>query len=349
MKRIAIFLPNWVGDVVMATPALRALREHFRDKAVLVGVMRPYVTEVLAGTSWLDQVLVYDRRSAASVRRLIGQLREEQLDAILLLTNSFSTGLIAWLSGTPNRIGYAMDGRRCLLTDRIIAPRDERGIIPHSAVDHYLNVIRVIAPVGEDKSPALATTAVEEELAGRVWRDLGWQSEDRVVVLNTGGAYGAAKTWPDEHFGQLARQLVDRWGVRVLVICGPAEREAARRICRIGDHRHIRSLADHAVGVGLSKACVRRAELMITTDSGPRHFASAFGVPVVTIFGPTDPRWSHNYHPLSIDVQHSVPCAPCAQRVCPLQHHRCMRDLSVEKVVDAVAQLLARCEREKAA
>ena len=228
-------------------------------------------------------------------------------------------------------------------------PRDRSGLTPRSAVDHYLEVARFLAPGECDKLPELATTARDEQLAECVWSDLGWRRDDPVMVLNTGGAFGAAKAWPEEHFGRLARKLVEHWAARVLVLCGPAEREAARRICRVGDHPFIQSLAEYPPGVGLTKACVRRARAMVTTDSGPRHFASAFRVPVVTIFGPTDPRWSHNYHPHAIDLQLDVPCGPCGRRVCPLKHHRCMRELTVETVAAAVGRLLARVAGENAA
>jgi heptosyltransferase II len=150
--RMGIFLPNWVGDVVMATPALRALRGHFGDRARLVGIMRPYVTEVLAGSSWLDHTLVYDRKSVSGVRRLIARLRRQRLDCVLLLTNSLSTSLFAWLAGTPRRIGYARDGRSWLLTDPLTTPRDRSGLIPRSAVDHYLEVTRVLAFPGNSTS-----------------------------------------------------------------------------------------------------------------------------------------------------------------------------------------------------
>lgn len=347
--RIGIFLPNWVGDVVMATPALRALRAHFGDRARLVGILRPYVSQVLASSPWLDETLVYDRKSVSGLRQLIVRLRRERLDCVLLLTNSLSTGLFAWLAGTPRRIGYARDGRSWLLTDPLTTPRDHRGWIPRSAVDHYLDLTRVLAPGEFSKLPELATTTRDEHLADRVWSDLGWRRDDPVMVLNTGGAYGAAKAWPEEHFGRLARRMVEQWRVRVLVLCGPAEREAAQRIRRVGDHPWIRSLAEYPPGVGLTKACVRRAHAMVTTDSGPRHFAAAFRVPVVTIFGPTDPRWSHNYHPCSIDLQLDVPCGPCGRRVCPWKHHRCMRELTVEMVAAPLGRLLARVERENAA
>ena len=190
----------------------------------------------------------------------------------------------------------------------------------------------------------LATTVEDEAEADALWALFGWHAGDPVVVLNTGAAYGAAKTWPDEHFTALARWLATAQQLRVLLICGPAERRAVAEICRQADHPSVKSLADQELRIGLSKACVRRGSLMVTTDSGPRHFAAAFDVPCITLFGPTDPAWSDNTNRRAIDLSLDLPCAPCAGRTCPLGHHRCMRDLTVEKVAAAVTRLMERLE-----
>ncbi len=347
--RIGIFLPNWIGDVVMATPALRAVRKHFGQQAEVVGIMRPYVGQVLAGTNWLDDCLVYDRQSVRGVLSLVSRLRQRRFDSVLLLTNSFSTGTFAWLSGAPHRAGFALHGRRCLLTDALYLEREGRVRVPSSAVDHYLDVVGALGCAAQGKTPELATTEEEECAVDRLWDQFGWAGDESVAVLNTGGAYGAAKTWPAEHFSNLARRLALQHNLRVLFLCGPAERDSVARICQHAHHPHIKSLARQELSIGLSKACVRRGQLMVTTDSGPRHFAAAFRVPTVTIFGPTDPRWSVNYLNESIDVQLDVDCGPCAKRVCPFEHHRCMRDLTVDHVAVAAASLLDAVRRERAA
>jgi len=347
--RIGIFLPNWIGDVVMATPALRAVRAHFGGQAHVVGILRPYVQPVLAGTRWLDEYLVYDRHSLSGVRSLVSQLRKQRFDSLLLLTNSLSTGAFAWLSGASQRIGFAMHGRRMLLTHPLRPPRRDGKVQPHSAVDHYLDVVGALGCRTRSKVPELATTEQEEAEADGLWRQFGWEASEPVAILNTGGAYGAAKSWPAEHFSNLARRLAQQHDLRVLFLCGPAERDVVAWICQHAGHPGIKSLARQEPNIGLSKACVRRGRVMVTTDSGPRHFAAAFGVPSVTLFGPTDPRWSHNYLADSIDLQLDIACSPCARRVCPLEHHRCMRELTVDHVAAATASLLDAVDRQRAA
>lgn len=356
--KIGIFLPNWVGDVVMATPMLRALRQHF-SHARLVGVMRPYVAEVLAGTAWLDEAILCDRRDPA--RRgwpLVRRLQRERFDVALLLPNSWRTALLARAAGARERIGYARGGRGCLLTRKLHPLKNGRRFAPVSAVDYFLELASALGCQSSSKQVELVTLPEDERAADAVWEKLGLPRRAGgnginsvlrgPVVLNTGGAFGSAKLWPTPYFAALAQKLARVDGRHVLVLCGPHERELAREIVRAAAHPRVVSLAEEPLSIGLSKACVRRAGLMVTTDSGPRHFAAAFGVPVVTLFGPTHVGLSENYHPRAIHLQRDLECVPCQQRTCPLGHHRCMRDLSIDEVYRAVRQL-ERAEREQAA
>lgn len=340
---IAIMLPNWVGDVVMATSALQLLRHDF-PRARLIGIMRPPILDLLRGTDWLDEAIGFSRKGdeqTGDAGRLLRHLRRQPIDKFLLLTNSFSTAWIAWRAGARQRIGFARHGRGWLLTHRLKAPRRRGRFLPRSAVDHYLEVAQA-AGCGDARPPVrLVTVAEEEAAADRVWETFGWNREDRVVTLNTGAAYGPAKSWPNEHFAALARRMANELDTRVLVICGPRERPAAAEIERQAAHCHVRSLAEMPVGIGLSKACVRRSRLMVSTDSGPRHFAAAFQVPLITLFGPTDPRWSDNYHRHAVNLERNLPCRPCAKRTCPLGHHGCMRELTPEDVFQSVRRQLA--------
>jgi heptosyltransferase-2 len=120
----------------------------------------------------------------------------------------------------------------------------------------------------------------------------------------------------------------------------------AREIVSFAAHPRVVSLAEQRLSLGLSKACVRRAALLITTDSGPRHFAAAFGTPVITLFGPTHVAWTRTYHPAALHVFQPVPCGPCQRPVCPEGHHRCMRELTPDQIMAAVHQLLGGTSEE---
>lgn len=343
--RLGVFLPNWVGDVVMSTPALRAMRKFVGDDGQLIGIMRPYVAEVLAGTSWLDQRIIYDKpakRLAIAGRDVYESLRAAKLDRVVLLTNSLRTAWMAWRSGARERFGYRGQVRSWLLTNRLDQPLAHDGG-PLATIDGYRQLSE--AAGCEPTSPLLelATTNADEAAADTVWQRLKLPPGNRVVVLNSGGAYGAAKHWPVEHFAELARRIVDGGEYSVLVNCGPSEREIAREIvARSNDHRVVALSDEEQLPVGLTKACLRRSRLLVTTDSGPRFFGIAFGRPVVTLFGPTDPIRTATHYDAETCVSLSLDCQPCMARTCPLVHHRCMRDLPVEMVYRVVAEKLTR-------
>lgn len=340
---IAVFMPNWIGDAVMATPALRALRGHFPD-ARLIGVLKPYVAGVLEGSPWLDEhVYLGSPGILASLRPgAATQLRRQGIDLAVLFPNSFRSALIAWLGKCRRRVGYARYCRGPLLTDRLQPIRDENGsLMPSPLIDAYNHLVEYLGCPRPGYRMELFTTPRDEEEAGKIWQECRFADCPEVICLNPGAAFGVAKCWPIEYFVILARELADRRGSGVLVLCGPKERDLARQIAGMARRPTVFSLADVPQSLGLTKACIRRADLLVTTDSGPRHFAVAFDRPVVTLFGPTHIEWTETYHAKAIHLQKKVPCGPCQMRVCPIDH-RCMKNLKPDEVLGAALELLRR-------
>ena len=340
---IAVFLPNWIGDAVMATPALRALRTHFhRDR--LVGIARPYVAGVLEGGDWFDEIVIASRgvRGAFATVR---QLRRLNAELAVLLPNSARSALAALLGGCRRRVGFARDSvRQLLLTETLETERDARGRKrPWPAIDAFNRIAKAVGCPPPGRRMELFTTPADEAAADLVWRRAKIDSGREVICFNPGAAFGPAKQWPAEHFAELARSLVTTRGCRLLVLCGPAERNLARQIAETAGHPAVVALSAAGMpspSIGLTKACVRRCDLLVTTDSGPRHFAAAFGRPVVTLFGPTHIAWTETYFPLAVHLQKRVECGPCQRRVCPLDH-RCMTELLPAEVAAAARRLLA--------
>jgi len=343
--KIVVFLPNWLGDLVMATPTLRALRRRFGPAARIVGVMRPYLADMLAGTDWLDEQWYFHPRSDKPElwpRTLVARLRRERFDLALLLPNSLGSALWAWWGGVRRRVGYARDGRSLLLTDRVPVPRANGRIIEQPMVDYYLKLAERVGCGPESPRLELHTLPADEQSAEETYRRLGLRSDGRIVALNSGSSNGEARSWPVEQFGRLARQIVDRLDHQVLVMCGPKERATATAIVAQAGGRGVYSMADQSLDLGTAKACIARTRLMVSTDSGPRHVAAALGRPVVTLRGPTLPVWSENPTVEAVDLRLELDCIGCRAPVCPLEHHRCMRELPVERVFEAVAGLLRR-------
>lgn len=348
--KIAVFVPNWIGDVVMATPALRAIREKFSG-AEIVAVLRPYVADALAGLNLVDRLIVHEPKSkvAGAQRgfRFIRTLRNERFDLAVLLPNSFHAAALAFLSGARRRVGFDRDGRGWLLTDRLPSrPKN----VPHPVMDEYLRIAAYLGCAKLERTTELACLPEDERRLEAFWD----QHDSRlrkagVVTLNSGGAFGAAKHWPAESFAHLAKTIAEKLGHTVLVLCGPAEREQARLIAALAQHDRVLSLADAPLSIGLTKAAVKSSVLLVTTDSGPRHFAAPFNVPVVTLFGPTHIAWSETFYSKSTHLQIPVDCGPCQQRICPEGHHRCMKDLRPESVFEAATRLLAKVAAERKA
>lgn len=340
MKR-AIFMPNWVGDALMATPALRALRSSFPNDEV-VAILQPYVAEVLEGTGLVDRLI---HRVPGKVARknpsgtslsgwsLIKALRQERFDEAILFPNSLHSASLAFAGGAKRRIGFHRDGRGWLLTDRLPAPRKK---IPHPALEDYLELARAAgADVPPPRHARMELACTEPGLS--VWQQFltthsTVASAPSLVVLNTGGAFGAAKDWPVESFAELARRIANQTAHAVVILCGPGERETSLQIESLVNHPRVKSLGRENLSLSLTKAAIAAASFMVTTDSGPRHFAAALAVPHLVFFGPTHQAWSETYSPISTSIQLALACGPCQQRVCPLGHHACMRMLGVDLV-----------------
>jgi heptosyltransferase-2 len=346
---IAVFLPNWIGDAVMATPALRALRSYYAESR-LIGVMKPYVADVFAGGDWFDEILFANGGPwSQGVLAAAWQLRKRRIELVVLLSNTFRSALTAWLGGCRRRVGYARYCRSLLLTDALPPVRNDFGQRkPSPVLDAYNLLAERAGCPRPNRLMELFTTSADERAADLVWEIAGLEDYSEIICLNSGAAFGAAKHWPTAYFAELAQRLAQERGSGVLVLCGPNERELARDIAAQAGHPNVFSLADLTapvvpdgprLSIGLTKACVRRADLLVTTDSGPRHFAAAFDRPVVTLFGPTHIEWTETYHPRAVHLQKRVECGPCQLRVCPLDH-RCMLQLTPDEVYSAAEGLL---------
>jgi heptosyltransferase-2 len=314
--------------------------------------------ELLEGSGWLDRMVAYDRHGRDPTRHfraVARQLRADPADVALVVPNSLSSAALAWAGGARRRVGYARHGRGLLLTDSLPPERPakrRRGLAgwfavePVSPAAHAMDLAERIGVPREPLVTQLTTTAADEALADEVLARLFPRDASRpdgplvsrpdgpLVVFNDNGAFGPAKSWGADRFAALARLvLARRPDARVLVHCGPGDREEARGIVRLANTPGVASLADESrLPFGLSKALLRRADVVVTSDSGPRHIAAAFGTPTVVLLGPIDARLSRSEQPRTVEMRLDLPCSPCGRRECPLGHHDCMRLLTVDDV-----------------
>lgn len=335
---ISVLMPNWIGDVVMATPAIRALKQRW-PQARLIGLVRPYVREVLAGLPWFDELIPVNKlgKSPRELWRLANDLRARNVDTMVLLRRSLPAVALARMSGAKRRIGYAAGFAAWMLTTHVYPPQKRDRTFAWSTCELYRRLVEATGCPVTSEQVELATSAADESAADAAWERLALPAADQVIVLNAGSATSPARVWPVERYAALASRLAQELNAAVLIHCGPKEREAAAQLAARANSHQVKSLGDIAdLPLGLSKAILRRARLLVTSDSGPRHLAAAFQTPTVVLAGPIDPAANDSHNPHERAVWLKPECAPCNQSHCPLQHHRCLRELSVEQVLHSV-------------
>ena len=281
---LALVMPSWLGDSVMATPVLRACREQCPTTR-LVAFLRPGLAEILRGLPFLNDLVEVDSKGLGGAWRLGRAIRQSGADAVLLLPNSFKSALGAKLSGAKTRVGYARDGRGWLLSNPIPLTASQSQPIP--AVKYYAELAMAALGVSSiDQRLELIVTDEQGVAADTLLRDV----PGRFVILNP-GANRVDKRWPAERFAVVADHLANNHGLTVVVNGSPGERDVIGAV-KSAARTPIIDLSQRGVTLGSLKAVVKRAALMITNDTGPRHLAAALGTPVVTLFGPTDHRWT---------------------------------------------------------
>jgi heptosyltransferase-2 len=341
---LGIVLPTWVGDACMATPTLRALRQAFPQTRI-IGVMRPVIRDVLESAwgdqpAWLDECVVFSKKPqppTLSRWGLVRQLQRHQVGVMVLLTNSLWSAAVARLAGVPRIVGYDRDARGWLLSDRVPVVRDGKKIRPVSPIDYYLQLAHWIGVENTDRSLQLGSSPLDQQLADALWTQVGFSAQIPTVVINSGAATMATRIWPEASVRELAKRIAAELGWQVLLHCGPMERTQANEVARVINDPRVASMGVAGqLPLGLSKSVLQRAAAVVTTDSGPRHIALAFNRPVITLFGPTDPSWTPTYNIPEIIIDQALACRPCYKSPCPLKHHRCMQEISVTRVLQAV-------------
>ncbi len=336
-ERILVRAPSWIGDAVMATPTLRALRGHF-PSAEIVAEGRPGILELWRGLPSLDAFLPDPGTGLRGLGDRVDGLRRQRFDRAVLLPDSVRAALGPFLAGIPHRTGYARDPlRRALLTQTLRARRARGRPHPLPTVQRYLAIAEALgARALGTRTELRVPEAGRAGLAGRL-QGLGIARHESLLVVAPGAGFGPSKRWPAERFAAAADALVRRYALRGLVAPGPGEEILARRVERAST-AGLRALRG-ALGIGEWLALTERAQLVLANDAGARHVAVALGRPVVTLLGPTHPAHGHSDAAAQRVLRRPPPCSPCQRRTCPFDHG-CMTAVSVEEVVAAAAELL---------
>jgi len=332
--KILIRAPNWIGDCVMAGPAVSSLKHNFPEAEIWI-TARDWVAGLFLNHEGVSGILPLPSFSGIKGLRSAARLLEKnRFDAGFLLTNSFHSALLFALAKIPQRWGYRTDGRGFLLTRSVQRPRWDD---PAHHIFYYLDLLaglgfKTLKPRLSLSRPRRETALLRERLSRR-----GWDGKAPLVLLNPGAQYGPAKRWPAERFRATARGIIKEREVFFAITGSAAEIPLAEEIAAGINPRPVvlagqTSLEELLAVIGLSR-------LFITNDSGPMHIANALGTPLVALFGPTDHRLTGPFQQPSTLIRHEAPCWPCLNRVCPFDH-RCMLDIPPEDVLKKCLNLL---------
>ena len=337
-ETVLVRCPNWVGDAVMATPTLRCLRRNYPQARVTL-LVRPYVRQVYEDGPWFDEIAEW--RGFLSCFRA---LRGRKFDLAVLLVHSFDSALLTRVIGAARRVGYTRGDQGFLLTDAIPWPRENGKRLRVPKVDLYAGLTDYLGCEGcADKRQELFYNASQTAAIAETLRRKGAAPDQPLVTIVPGAAFGPSKHWLPRNFAAVADALAEKLHASVAAIASPEEADIVQAIRSLMKSPLI-SFDEGEMDLGLLKPLVAASSLMVTTDTGPRHYAAAFNVPVVVLMGPTDPRNTASDYARTIILRHDLECAPCHKGKCP-KDHKCMELITVDEVLGACDDLLKRGSR----
>ncbi|MBN2581974.1 MAG: lipopolysaccharide heptosyltransferase II [Planctomycetes bacterium] len=348
LSRILIIKPSSLGDVIQALPVAWALRE-LCPKSRIDWLVTPGCAGIVEGLPPLDHVVVFDRNRFGRMWRnpltlcafgwFIAKLRRPRYTTVIDLQGLFRSGFLAWASGAGCRLGLAdsREGADRFYTRTIPLPTEEI-----SSVDRYMQAaFHLGVPHDAPRRFDVTIPAKAEADAQRVLDEQGLNGRRYVVLVP--GARWMTKRWPEERFAALANRLHEKLGLAAVLVGAPDDRDISERMRQLRG-RHMIDLIGRTNLKALA-AVLRRAECIVTNDTGPMHLASAMGRPIIAIFGPTNVNLTGPYGPGHVVLAERADCAPCYRRSCLWEGQRqelvCQRSISVDEVFECVRQLTA--------
>jgi len=336
IRKVLVRTANWIGDAVMTLPALSSIREGLPNRHIAV-LTKPWVADLFSGHPMVDEVILYEspgrHEGGWGKWRLARELSQKRFDLAILFQNAFEAALLAYLAKIPRRAGYNTDARGLLLTQAVPV---NRMVKKGHQVDYYRAMTAGLGFQSRSSPPSLPLTEWQREASERILSSRGLQRERRLIGLAPGAAYGPAKQWFPERFAALADRFSRGWGARLLIFGSQGDRGTASQLIQ-----NARSEAADFTGqttLGQAIGLIARCRLFVTNDSGLMHVAAALGVPVVAIFGSTDPARTGPLGENCRVVRKPLPCAPCLKTHCP-EKRECMEKITVGEVYEAAREL----------
>ncbi len=335
LSSVLVFAPNWIGDAVMATPIFRVIKKQY-PKIYVAILAKKSVCELLYGLKYIDEYIPLPEKPIQQMWNVL-KLRKKNYSAVIILPHSFRSALLSFLTGAHIRTGYDCNSRRFLLTHAIPFPKDEKGNRKIQYMTYeYLKLCEVLN-ILPDKEGLELSVAEEEEKA---WKQ---ELEDKkikgpIIGIAPGASFGPSKRWDIEHFVQVATELEKKYEALPILITGPNEQDIREQFLKSCPLTVINPFA-RTHNLSRLKAVIKNLDLLICNDSGPRHIAIAFGIPVVCIMGPTKPEYTDSPWERGTILRIPVECGPCQLPECPTDH-RCMKLITPQMVIEQAEKIL---------
>ena len=335
--KILIRAANWVGDAIMTTPVIRAVRKNF-PKANITVLAKPWVIPVYENNPYVDNILVYDSKNrhkkGFGTLTLAKDLRGYRFDLVILMQNAFEAGLLSFLAGIKERVGYNTDGRGLLLNRRIkLNPALKKGHL----IDYYIGILNCSFLVDDGRDLDLFLCESDREFASRFLEQEKFDLSQPVIGINPGATGGTAKRWFPERYAEVCKILAQKFKVKILIFGGPKDFELGKYIAKLSKDCCINIAGTTSLGQAF--ALIEKCSLFITNDSGLMHAAAALNINQVAVIGSTDYVATAPANKNSIMVRAKVLCSPCLKDVCPTDHE-CMEKISVDMVMETCKSLL---------
>ena len=337
-SKILIRVPNWLGDTMMATPTVSAIRKML-PKAKLSILAKPVFSTFWKEYPGVDEVIGLEK-GFGGFRRTVSNLKQKQFDAALIMPTSLSSAFLAFAAGVPIRIGWGGEGREIFLTHIVPRPQPRKKHLVWEYLELAQNGLETKI---SDKTVRLYSSIPQEAVRGlrQVWADTGVPDKKAYIALAPGATYGPAKRWPLTYWKGLINRLLQERGESLLIM-GGLEEEAYLRPLLEGlnpsNLKRLHLLAGRTTTTILA-AMLSKCKLLVTNDTGPMHVAAAVGTPTVSIFGSSSPAWTRPFGLGHEVIYKHLECSPCFQSTCPIGY-KCLNAVTVEEVYGAALQKL---------
>jgi heptosyltransferase-2 len=343
-KKIIVRMPNWIGDCTMATASLAALREKF-PKSHITAMIKDPLGALLEKNPYIDEVLSFDKKKFSFFPKICKKIKKEQYDLGILLTNSFSSTYLFWKAKIPFVMGYENIHRKWLIDYSVMWPKKTEKL-------HIVDVYKaLLSSLGKEfsfleKSPELFVKKSEITAIKKRLKSSGYSFNKPLIIIHPGASYGPAKRWVPERYQQLAEKCSEK---NFVIFVGDQQSKNlfSEGVDNSVDKKQklIKNNQNQNTQNWMGKTSLRElisllslSSVVISSDSGPMHMASALKRPVVALFGPTNPIKSAPYTS-GIVIEKKEKCSPCFQKTCRYQF-QCMKNIQVDEVFQKIQEVL---------